>query len=334
MIAFISIWDPLVKIQEFINNIQTNPDISRIVILAQHEWAYHQFVNLGTAFEEIVTAAKDLPIDIIAGSHSLSPVFYDVNDPRYKNVTVHYWPTYWMTCFGYSTDSQVSKEPIDKLFCLLNGNAHCYRCLTMDLLCRDNLLDKGYISWYDFNCPKGYTFKHWTPTKLTIDEFNNSRNLFTVPPEYSRAFVNIVSESNMIPYFLTEKTTKPLFLKKPFLVISKEGFHTKFLVELGFKLYDEIFDYSFDAITDQDSRVEAVVQEIKRFENYSIAQLQELTAQIGHKLEFNQKHLTSLMYDVNIWPKIILDLLNDEYFQTNNNLPMMYDYCKKIKENL
>lgn len=334
MIGFISTWDPLVKIREFIGNIQTNPNISRIVILSQHEWAYHQFVNLGTAFEEIVTAAKDLPIDVIAGSHSLSPLFHDVNNPRYKNVTVHYWPTYWMTCFGSSTDSQVSKEPIDKLFCLLNGNAHRYRCLTMDLLCRDNLLDKGYISWYDFSTTEGYSFKHWTPEKLTLDTFTNPRNLFTVPPEYNRAFLNVVSESNMIPYFLTEKTTKPLFFKKPFLVISKEGFHTKLLVELGFKLYDEIFDYSFDIITDQDSRVEAVVQEIKRFENYSIAQLQELTAQIEHKLEYNRNHLLSLMYGVNIWPKIILDLLNDEYFQTNNNLPVMYDYCKKIKENL
>lgn len=334
MIGFISTWDPLVKIREFLKNIRINPTVSRIVILSQHEWAYHQFINLTAGFEQIVSAAKDLPIDVIVGGHSSSPLCHDISNPKYKNVTVHYWPTFWMTMFGCSSPGHMVPQPIDKLFCLLNGNAHRYRCLTMDLLCRDNLLDKGYISWYDFSTTEGYSFKHWTPVKLTLDTFSNSRNLFTVPAEFSSAFVNIVSESNMLPYFLTEKTTKPLYYKKPFLVVSKHGFHTKFLTELGFKLYDEIFDYSFDIITDQDNRVEAVVQEIKRFENYSIAHLQELTAQIEHKLEFNRKHLLSLMYDVNIWPKIILDLLNNEYFQTNNNLPVMYDYCKKIKENL
>jgi hypothetical protein len=204
----------------------------------------------------------------------------------------------------------------------------------MDLLCRDNLLDKGYISWYDFSNYQGYTFKYWDPTKLTLDTFGNPGNLFKVPPEFGRAFVNIVSESNLTPYFLTEKTTKPLYYKKPFLVISKEGFHTKFLTEFGFKLYDEIFDYSFDLIVDQDDRMEAIVREIKRFENYSTSQLQELTTQIEDKLEFNQKHLMSLMYDVNIWPKVIVELLGNEYFRVNNNLPQMYNYCKKIKENL
>ena len=335
MIAFISTWDTSAKIVEFINNIKINSNISRIVILAQHEWEYTKFVSSKTAFEEIIDIKNNLPIDIITGCHLSSPLSHNTNNPRYKNITLHYWPTFWMSCFSrYDKDRHIANGPIDKLFCLLNGNAHYHRCRTMDLLCRDNLLDKGYVSWYDFNFPAGYTFKHWNPTKLTLDTFNNASNLFTVPPEFGRAFVNLVSESNMTPYFLTEKTTKPLYYKKPFLVVSKEGFHTKFLTEFGFKLYDEIFDYSFDLIADQDERIEAVVQEIKRFENHSNSQLQELTTQIENKLEFNQKHLMSLMYDVNIWPKVITELLGNEYFQDDNNLPDMYDYCKKIKENL
>jgi hypothetical protein len=334
MIAIVSVWDSLPKIKEFLKNIRINPTVSRVVILAQEEWAYYHFVNLSMAFEQIVNAAKNLPIDIVVGGHESSPPGYNVNNPRYKNVNIHYWPTYWMTYFGYNLPGQLDNTPVDKLFCLLNGNAHTHRCLTMDLLCRDNLLDNGYISWYDLKNSENYEFKYWTPEHLILDTFDNSRNLFTVPPEYSRAFVNIVSEGDVLTYFFTEKTTKPLYYKKPFLVISKEGYHTKFLVELGFKLYDEVFDYSFDLIADQSNRIEAVIQELKRFENHSHAQLEELTIQIRDKLEYNQKHLTSLMHDVNIWPKIILDLLNDEYFQTNNNLPVMYDYCKKIKENL
>jgi hypothetical protein len=332
MIVFVSVWDTIDKIKVCIKHIKINSDISRIVILAQHEWAYHQFVNLGTAFEEIVTAAKDLPIDIIAGSHSLSPVFYDVSNPRYKNIKIHYWPTYWATCFGSSAPGELIPQSIDKLFCLLNGNAHRHRCLTMDLLCRDNLLDKGYISWYDFKNPENYEFKYWQPTALTLDTFSRARNLFTVPSEYARAFVNIVSESNMSPYFFTEKTTKPLYYKKPFLVISKEGYHTKMLVELGFKLYDEVFDYSFDTIEDYTLRTEHLIQQIKKLENYSNEQLEDITRQIEHKLEFNRLHLLSLMNNEELWPAVILELINDEYFQ-NNELFTMYNYYKNIKEN-
>ena len=334
MIAIISVWDTLPKIREFLKNIRINPTVSRVVILAQEEWAYYHFVNLSMAFEQIVSAAKDLPIDVVVGGTANAPPSYNINNPKYKNVNVYYWPTYWMTCFGSNMPEHLDDAPIDKLFCLLNGNAHSHRCLTMDLLCRDNLLDKGYVSWYDFTNLEKYEFKYWTPTKLTLDTFSNSRNLFSVPPEYSRAFLNLVSEGDVLAHFFTEKTTKPLYYKKPFLVISKEGFHTKFLVELGFKLYDEIFDYSFDTIEDQTARIENIIGQIKRLENCSNEQLADLTSQIEHKLDFNQKHVLSLMYDVNIWPKIILDLMNDEYFQTNNNLPVMYDYCKKIKENL
>ena len=86
-------------------------------------------------------------------------------------------------------------------------------------------------------------------------------------------------------------------------------------------------------IEDQTARIENIIQQIKKLENYSNKELEDLTRQIEHKLEFNRLHLLSLMYDVKTWPSVILDLIDDKYFQ-NNNLLTIYNHCKKAKENL
>tara|TARA_B100000287_G_scaffold370733_1_gene368349 strand:+ start:1153 stop:2043 length:891 start_codon:yes stop_codon:yes gene_type:complete len=66
------------------------------------------------------------------------------------------------------------------------------------------------------------------------------------PMEYWESVIDLVGE----PYThhgasVTEKTFKPLFWQKPFLILGGQGIHT-FLKNEGFELYDEIFDYSFD----------------------------------------------------------------------------------------
>ena len=66
------------------------------------------------------------------------------------------------------------------------------------------------------------------------------------PMEYWESVIDLVGE----PYThygasVTEKTFKPLFWQKPFLILGGQGVHT-FLKSEGFELYDEIFDYSFD----------------------------------------------------------------------------------------
>ena len=63
--------------------------------------------------------------------------------------------------------------------------------------------------------------------------------------EYYQSNCDLVLESTIESLFITEKTWKPIVFQKPFLVWGGQGIHAK-LKDLGFELYDELFDYSFD----------------------------------------------------------------------------------------
>ena len=60
----------------------------------------------------------------------------------------------------------------------------------------------------------------------------------------------------------SEKTYKPLSLGYPFIGLLLP-YSFKQLMDFGFKLFDEIFDYSFDSIIDDDARMEAVIKQIE-----------------------------------------------------------------------
>ena len=59
----------------------------------------------------------------------------------------------------------------------------------------------------------------------------------------------------------SEKTFKPLSLGIPFIGLMLPNSFNK-MKEYGFKLFDEIFDYSFDSIIDDDTRMESIVKQI------------------------------------------------------------------------
>ena len=335
MIPIISVWETKQHVDEFIRRIQLDSQVKQLVIFGAFEWCYTSFVNKDTAFEEIISVArqKNIQVDVITGSHKLTDACHDVTNSKYNNVTVHHWPTFWMTYYSTLTHQLDNGDHVvDNLYTLFNNVPHRHRCMTMDILSREDLLRSGYVSWNNLDNYENYSFKHWTPKLLTLDDFSRNRSLSTVPVHFFKSFMNIVSESNTIPYFVTEKTVKPIFYKKPFLVISKQGFHTKVLTDLGFKLYDEIFDYSFDSIEDMECRIEQIVLQLKRLQTYSPYKLKLMTNRIKDKLEHNHKVLSNYMTSIDTWPQIVKDLVDEPDFKRDRRLSMIYTYCKDNKD--
>ena len=74
---------------------------------------------------------------------------------------------------------------------------------------------------------------------------------------------------------------------KPFLVVGAKGFH-QHLVRLGFQLYDEIFDYSFDEEDTDEARCEGIAKNIKKISNLSTPELRNLYNILLSKLKFNK----------------------------------------------
>ncbi len=96
----------------------------------------------------------------------------------------------------------------------------------------------------------------------TVNEFGHAVNLsYSVNLElFNKSKFSLVVETvaKHFEYHLTEKTLKCLILGHPFVVMGSWQF-LRFLHQLGFKTYNEIFDESYDEISDLNARMQAVI---------------------------------------------------------------------------
>ena len=112
-----------------------------------------------------------------------------------------------------------------------------------------------------------------------------------VPVEYYQTNCDLVLEATIDTLFITEKTWKPIVFKKPFLVWGGKGIHTK-LKELGFELYEELFDYSFDNSSSRLDDLCNTIQPYMLMEPSMLGTSIDLT--IKKKIEYNFNHYCEL----------------------------------------
>lgn len=314
-----------------ISSLRRRNDINKIILMNEQEHNYMNFGNKETlTFGMLIDWVNERNIElvIVNGWRNNGNVMHDVTKPRYNCIKeVIAYETAFFNIAHNSFSRMINKkdfhlnsaEDIKYTFVSLNNKPHYHRCLMVDMLEKHNLIENQAISWIittteqDFS--NGYQFKHWKEKKLaltdTYAEVNDSYKM--MPTEYYSSFVQVVNESTMLCDFITEKTTMPLFLQKPFVVFNTKGYNF-WLKELGFELYDEIFDYSFDSIDDPDSRFEAGAIEISRINNMSREQQFMLYKEVVPKLEYNKKLAAKLAMEV---PEIVKPIWNGTQVDSN-----------------
>lgn len=238
---------------------------------------------------------------------------------------------------------------IEYLYITMNNLAKFHRCMMMDYLSKHNLIDRGAIAWrdthryYDGQRPlppgksesdaSGYVFQYWKPQKLYLDfvDDNTSHvNQNILPSQYKNSFMQLVAESENEIFFLSEKTSVPLLCNKPFLVVSTKDYH-KNLQELGFLLYDELFDYSFDSLENSYQRIQQIILQVKKFESYTNQQLLDLTKQIEHKLKYNRRLAITYIHEVmNQYRPYLCKLENQEIYTQLGFINMLDNYADRL----
>ena len=174
----------------------------------------------------------------------------------------------------------------DLLFTCYNNRPDCYRSYTVNKLFGENLQDLGIITYRKFtveypkesdwqpeyweeigNVPYLMPLKDPHPAEYDF-QLNSDWNFRpnSLPHSYHRGVIDIVTESIIEEgeFYLSEKTCKPLFTQKPFLVVGAPGYHRWLAEEKGIEPYDELFDYGFDDWPDYEKRIDAIVDNIKR----------------------------------------------------------------------
>jgi len=174
-------------------------------------------------------------------------------------------------------DSVEYNENRSKHFISLNGAIKPKRIEFINF-CKQNNLMHNYISLVG----------NYNTTDQNIETILLDKNQETlgfsdkvVPDFMNDAYLNIINETHEDDtVFMTEKTWKPILNYQLFLYwgVGNAQDYYNILLDNGFELYDEIFDYSNN-----------IQDEILKFCNMPINEVKEKFINVKHKLEHNKK---------------------------------------------
>ena len=232
--------------------------------------------------------------------------------------------------YEYSIQDTVLKTKKEKYFLMYNRNSErMHRPYFLNMLYKNNLINKGYISFFKneyldsfLEHGKEYTqlnleYEDIQDIKqnilnfypLTIDDKSAEKvadfhNFLSRKDEYEKSYFTIVSETNAESNysFITEKTIKPIMNLHPFVVLGNPQ-TLKVLKSFGFQTFDKWWDESYDEEFDFKSRAKKLLDVVTNLCNKThdewiqmMIEMEEIlihNKNILHKLstsKFYQKH--------------------------------------------
>ena len=326
MIYNLSLWkDCNLDLEQFCNLIKSIKNNSIVNFFCAEE--YEIKLNEGSRGWEIIKQSRDRNIEwnFVFGSADLQ-YYENKYHNKSHNLTAYLWPTFFINRSAYFLKKYnfTLKNNIDRLFISMNNLPRPHRCFLMDSIIEKNLQTTAAISWHQPD--EEYNWKYWKPIQLLLSDNEyvkhcrtNQQNadlvpsIHQVPEEFFSSLISVVSESSVDHTFITEKTAIPLLLGQPFLVQGAVGFHD-YLKTLGFELYDEIFDYSFDNEPDYRKRTLLILENLEFLKSKDYNNLYK---KVYQKTIRNRHRAIEISKDSAFIPKLILNT----------------DYCKEIYKN-
>lgn len=337
MIYEVSIWEQ--NINKCLSDIGEMTSISSVFLNCFFDIDFKKMGGSQSFLFECINVCQLNRIPVLLGvllPKKYNNNYYSILDSiSYDAVKVIEWPTFFIHRTFYLMNLEESylknkKMHLDILntnvnlnckydftFITMNNIAKFHRMMLMDILAKYNLFEYGAVAWRNVNRTYNnledslknptYNYKYWTPKALYLDQDTvyNLKFQELLPKEYNQAFMQIVTESETKHFVITEKTAVPLLFNKLFLVVSCKNFH-KNLEDLGFKLYEELFDYSFDSFDKLEDRVEGVVKNVQQITKMSNLEKEKALNCVIEKIKYNrQRALKSVINDV---PKEIYDI--------------------------
>jgi hypothetical protein len=200
-----------------------------------------------------------------------------------------------------------SSQKVNKHFTCLMGTDRYVRRYILYLLKKGNLLSFGHVSHNriprqqiddslfinTLKTKMGNTFedylKHSTDIITFQDDNENVRDWGDELSIYEyQSCISLVCETavSIGSIAITEKTLKPILLKKPFLVVA-EPYFLKYLRYIGFKTFNSIFDESYDNILCPVTRCEKVYKQLEDFCKLSLNDAIDATTKMKYITDYN-----------------------------------------------
>jgi len=304
-----------------INQILQNNKFEEVVLLTAHEpyfWLLPGMKDILCTIER-----NNTPCIIINSIKFESP---------YKFVKIESWLTYfiyWYKFLANSYNHEIFQNTFKHTYAFMVNKPEEHRCAILEILTEEKLLYYGAISWHELptiELQQKYNRVKFVKKRLS-DEFHFNKNYKLLPKEYFDSFVILIAETSYNDFFMTEKTLVAIEHEKLFLVASCVNFYKR-MQELGFLLYDEVFDYSFDTEPDMYLRMKSVVNNLKKLSKLSPSAQTELHLKTNEKRLYNKALLDKLVVNKEFIPKIVLDLLLTEH-KTQFSKDWIDQLCKR-----
>jgi hypothetical protein len=191
------------------------------------------------------------------------------------------------------------------------------RIRLVNYLHKEKIVDTCHLSWLNVD-NNGNSIRHELDDESCFDynkrivldfepkEFRSFKNVESVPTFHylTDSLIDIGMESISMPSFnnsgirwITEKTWKSYLFGKIGFQFNYPEYYSD-LKTFGFELYDEIFDYSFDKIEDNEIRFKEYCKELKRISEIPIKELISQILAIEKKILNNRNHIWDYEFSV------------------------------------
>lgn len=145
------------------------------------------------------------------------------------------------------------------------------------------------IAYYNKFDRMGFNVLDWDYPNHQNDVFSNLK--YTTKSHYADTYFNIITETSFEnnSLNLTEKSFKALANCHPFLIIG-DVHSNQYLESLGFELYNDLIDYSFDSVMDNQKRLNDALGEIRKIYTLGKDSLINFYKNNVEKIKKNKEH--------------------------------------------
>lgn len=227
---------------------------------------------------------------------------------------VEYYP-----CFGFMSSSkhyEINERIFKKKILFLNRVPREHRTYLYN-----EFLNRDLLNNFDYSI--NAENKNLSPFKSIENTNVLMENIMDILPNYFSSFVSLITETHFFNnedsdnvLFFTEKIDKVIGVGQPFIIVSVPNY-IETLKKLGFKTFDRWWDESYDNITDENKRLDKIVNLVESICKKDDVELQKMYREMIPILKHNQK--------VSLFLDSLKTCYNDYTFedieqQVNNNL--------------
>ena len=178
-----------------------------------------------------------------------------------------------------------------KLFICPMSSKGDHRELLYYKLKENNLLKDGHVSarWKEVYLDDLGLGPH---RGIHQQETSHLSSVHSILPYYKDAFCSVVTESEYHKFNIrfTEKFYFPIMYNQPFMVLGSPSL-LKWIKKYGFETFPELFDESYDEENDLKKRTEIIIDNLKKLQDKSNQELQDLLEMVKPKIIHNKKIL-------------------------------------------